>query len=96
LSGAAGLTIHDLDKRCLTAGLTVAEVARRYRVSPDKVRAWIRRGELSAINTATPPGKARFVVLPHHLADFERRRAAAPPPKPQRRRRKAAAIDYFP
>jgi excisionase family DNA binding protein len=34
-------------------GLTVREVARRYRVSPDKVRAWIRRGELAAVNTAS-------------------------------------------
>ena len=27
-------------------GYTVADVAARYRVSPDKVRGWINRGEL--------------------------------------------------
>ena len=34
------------------AGLTVREIARRFRVGEDKVHAWIRRGELRAINTA--------------------------------------------
>src|SRR5689334_7248369 len=34
------------------AGLTVADVAARLRVSPDKVRKWIERGELVGINTA--------------------------------------------
>jgi transposase len=41
-------------------GLTVADVAARYRVGEDKVRLWIRRGELAAINTAaTLCGKPR-------------------------------------
>jgi excisionase family DNA binding protein len=31
-------------------GLTVREVARRYRVCKDKVLGWIRRGELIAVN----------------------------------------------
>jgi hypothetical protein len=57
-------------------GLTVKDVARRYRVSPDKVRLWIARGELVAINTtATLCGKPRWVILPEALAEFERRRA---------------------
>jgi hypothetical protein len=61
------------------AGLTVRDVARRYRVGGDKVRLWIARGELAAVNTAAALcGKPRFVVLPEHLAAFERRRAAAP------------------
>jgi hypothetical protein len=77
-------------------GLTVAEVAGRYRVSPDKVRAWIARSELKAINTsATLCGKPRFVVLPEHLAAFEQRRAAAPPPRPPRRKR-TTMVDYYP
>jgi hypothetical protein len=78
-------------------GLTVADVARRYRVSPDKVRVWIQRGELAAINTAALCGRPRYVVLPHHLAAFEAGRRAGPPPKPpRRRRRQTGAIDYFP
>ena len=81
-----------------TAGLTVADVARRYRVSPDKVRAWIARGELAAVNTAAVLcGKPRWVVTPDALAAFERRRLAGVPAKPARRRsRRPALIDYYP
>jgi transposase len=80
------------------AGLTVREVARRYRVGTDRVRGWIRRGEMIAINTADVEcGKPRFLVLPEALAEFERRRQAAPPLEPARRRRRPAAmIDYYP
>jgi hypothetical protein len=78
------------------AGLTVTDVARRYRISPDKARAWIRRGELPAINTGTA-GRPRFVVTPEALAAFEQsRRAAASPPRPPRRRRWPPGKDYFP
>lgn len=79
-------------------GLTVADVAQRYRVSPDKVRAWIKRGELVAINTADRRcGRPRFVVPADALDAFERRRAAATPeaPKPQRRKREIEE-DFYP
>lgn len=82
----------------LASGLTVADIARLYRVSPDKVRAWIKRGELSAINTSDVRcGKPRFVVTPQALAAFERGRQAATPnaPKPKRRR-KTNQIDFYP
>jgi hypothetical protein len=79
------------------AGLTVRDVARRYRVGEDKVRAWITRGELAAINTAAALcGRPRYVILPDALAAFERRRSAAPPPKPTRRRKRSVAVDYYP
>jgi hypothetical protein len=72
-------------------------VARRYRVSPDKVRAWIRRGELAAVNTASALcGKPRFVIAPEALERFERGRQAGPPPEPRRRMRRQEVIDYFP
>jgi hypothetical protein len=82
----------------LIPGLTVADVARRYRVSPDKVRAWIRCGELPAVNTATLLcGRPRWVIPPDGLAAFEARRRGGPPPGPApRRRRRAAAVDYYP
>jgi hypothetical protein len=79
------------------AGLTVADVARRYRVSPDKVRAWIRRGELVALNTAdATSAKPRFVVPFEALARFERGRSAARPKAAPRRKRRPATVDFFP
>jgi transposase len=78
-------------------GLTVTDVARRYRVGEDKVRAWITRGELRAVNTAAVRcGKPRYVVPPEALAEFERNRDAGPPPKPIRSPRKPQVRDYYP
>jgi hypothetical protein len=80
-----------------SAGLTVRDVARRYRVGEDKVRGWIARGDLRGVNTAAVlAGKPRWVVTPEALAEFERRRAVSSPPKPQRRRRRQALVDYYP
>jgi hypothetical protein len=79
------------------AGFTVADVARRYRVGEDKVRAWIKSGKLGAINTRdTSCSKPRYVVLPEHLAAFEKARSVAPPPKAPKRRRPAGQKDFFP
>jgi hypothetical protein len=79
------------------AGLTVEDVAKRYRVSPDKVRVWITSGELKGINTATNLcGKPRWVVPPEALAAFEKKRAGGPPPKLPRPRRQPVMIDFFP
>jgi hypothetical protein len=81
----------------LSRGLTVSDAARRYRVSPDKVRAWIRRGELHAINTAaTLCGKPRWVIPPEALMQFEKGRCGGQVPKPQRQRRRQAQIDFYP
>jgi hypothetical protein len=80
-----------------TAGWTVRMLARRWCVSPEKIRAWIRRGELVAVNVATALcGRPRWVVTPDSLATFEQRRTGGVPPKPQRRRRKTTAVDYYP
>lgn len=81
----------------LTTGYTVADVARRYRVGPDKVCGWITRGELAAVNTSTVLcGKPRWVILPEALAAFEMRRQGRPPPKPPRRKRRTTEIDFYP
>ncbi len=78
-------------------GFTTAEVAKRYRVGEDKVRGWIRRGELLAVNTsATMSGKPRWVVTAEALADFEKRRAGGQPPKPERRRCRTGQRDFYP
>jgi transposase len=80
-------------------GLTTKEVAKLFRVSPDKVRAWIAKGELLAINTANVMcGKPRFVVLPHQLAEFEARRQATSETVKTlpRRKKRTGEIDYYP
>lgn len=79
-------------------GLTVREVAHRYRVGAQKVLSWVRRGELKAINTsACLAGRPRFVILPDALIAFEKARAAVPELKPARRASRIRDfVDYFP
>jgi hypothetical protein len=72
-------------------------VARRYRVGEDKVRSWIARGELRAVNTAAVLcGRPRWVVPADALAEFERRRIGGPAPQVPRRRRREVVRDYYP
>ena len=78
-------------------GLTPNELARVWRVSPDRIRSWITSGELGAIDTARRRcGRPRYVVLPHHVEEFERRRAARSSPKPVRPRKRTQLVDYYP
>jgi hypothetical protein len=79
-------------------GLTVLDVAHRYRVGEDKVRGWIARGELRAVNTAAVLcGRPRWVIPPEALAEFEKARSGGPAPKPLRRRRRSTQeIDFYP
>jgi hypothetical protein len=80
-----------------TAGYTVADLARRWRVGADKLHAFIRRGELKAINTASALcGRPRWIILPEAVAEFERGRASGPPAKPARRKKQTVPVDYYP
>jgi hypothetical protein len=81
---------------CLT-GFTTSEVAKRYRVSSDKVLGWIRKGELAAINTSTSLlARPRFIILPEALTAFEQNRTAGPPPEKPRRRKQKVLVDFYP
>jgi excisionase family DNA binding protein len=85
------------DSHLTLRGYTVADVAQRLRVGPDKVRAWINCGELRAINTAgVLCGKPRWVISPDALAEFEKRRVGGPPPKPVKRKKRMDSVDYYP
>jgi hypothetical protein len=78
-------------------GYTVGDLCRRWRVGADKVHAWLRRGELVAVNVASSlAGRPLWRVTPEEVECFERRRCSAPPPKTERRRRMAAVMDYYP
>jgi hypothetical protein len=77
-------------------GLTVREVARLYRVNPQKVRLWIRVGMLGAINTSGAKcSKARLIVLPRHLEEFENKRAVNASVK-KRVKKRTTQMDYYP
>ena len=94
---AAPVAQSGLDADSQQRGLTPREVAQLCRVSPERVRGWIVRGELGAINTADVHcGKPRFVVLPEHMRDFATRRKVVPETKPPRRRRlPTGLVDYL-
>jgi hypothetical protein len=81
----------------LTHGFTVADLCRRWRIGPDKIHGFIRRGELLAVNVATNlSGRPQWRITPESVARFEQRRSSVPPPKPQRRKKQPALVDYFP
>jgi hypothetical protein len=80
------------------AKLTPPQLARRLRVSPDKVLTWIKSGELRAVNVATnPKGRPRFVIDPNDVEAFEARRSVHKKPPATRRRRQASddVIEFF-
>jgi hypothetical protein len=82
-----------------SSGLTVPQFARRYQVSPDKIRAWIRKGELRAVNVASRRfGRPRLIITPVALAEFERGRQAEVPDAPKARRKRVpkGTIDFLP
>ena len=66
--------------------LTPSEIAKRLRVSPEKVLGWIRRAKLRAVNVGNGD-QPRYRVHPDDLEDFLKQREVQPPPPAQRRRR---------
>ena len=77
-------------------GYTVREFAKKYRVSYERVRTVIRRGELRAVNMGTKC-KPYFVILPEHEREFADSRPAAET-KPTRRQyvRRKPVKDFYP
>jgi excisionase family DNA binding protein len=97
LLGCDPLYLTPLAADSMPRGYTPRELAKILRVSPDRVRSWIRSGELPALNLASHQcGKPRFVILPHHLATFEQSRQAVQPRPTPRRRRQSDVIDWYP
>jgi hypothetical protein len=78
--------------------MTPPELARMWRISPDKVLAWIHSGELRATNMAARlGGRARYRIDWTDAVEFEERRAVQPPAKTPRRRQKPSGnvIEFF-
>jgi hypothetical protein len=80
----------------LPDSFSVRGFARYYRIGEGKVRAWIRTGELVAVNVSSSPGKPQWRITARSIEQFERRRSSAPLPKAPRRRRVPDEIDFLP
>lgn len=78
--------------------VTPPQIAKAWGIKKEKVIAWIRSGELKAINVATNANGARprFLVDVEDLAAFELRRQVVPPSKPvKRKKRPSGVIEFF-
>lgn len=76
--------------------LTPTQIAGQLQVSPDRVKGWIRRAELGAVNVGDG-FRSRYRVSRESLAVFLKGREVQPSPPPVRRRRRSPEklIEYF-
>jgi len=77
--------------------MTPPAVAERLGVDPDRVRGWIVRGELRAVDVSERPGQGRprYRVLLEDLDAFLTARAVAPPAPRRASRPKKIARKYY-
>jgi excisionase family DNA binding protein len=77
--------------------LTPPELAARWGISPDKILAWIKSGELRAIDASTRRGgRPRYLIDQADVAAFEAARAATAAPVRARKRPAGTGItEYF-
>jgi len=77
---------------------TVQDLQRRYNVTVHTILAWIRSGELRAVNVGRRLGakKPRWRITEEALEAFELLRATSPPlPKMRRRKRQPEIIEFY-
>jgi hypothetical protein len=78
-------------------GFSVKDLARRWLVGEDKIRTWLKRGELVGVNVAlTMCGRPMWRIPAEEVQRFEQRRSSTPSPKPAKRRQRVAHIDFYP
>jgi hypothetical protein len=74
--------------------LTPPAYARQLGVKPEKIRLWILRGELRAVNVAENiGGRPCWKIPPDAIEEFEARRAAKPPASKPKRKTKPLDSD---
>lgn len=79
-----------------TRYLTPPEIATRFGCKPETVIAWIRNGELAALNLARRGSmRPRYRVSPEALGTFERARSVVPKAAPVRKPRRDLQIKRF-
>jgi excisionase family DNA binding protein len=78
--------------------LSVRDICKRYCVGEHTVLAWIRSGELRAVNVGRKIStrKPRWRISEKALEAFEAQRAATPPlPRSRRRKQQAEVIQFY-
>jgi hypothetical protein len=84
-------------KAAITAGVTLAEFCKLYRIGQTKALNMIDRAELVAVNTADDLSKRpRWVITQQAIQEWERRRSSKPPPAKPKRSKRPKVFDYFP
>ena len=77
---------------------SVQDIAKRFGVTEHTVSAWIRSGELRAVNTSRKPGskKPAYRVTVEQLTAFEMMRTPTPPaPKTRRKKQDTSVIEFY-
>lgn len=75
---------------------TPRQYADKWRVDPETVLRWIKRGELVAVDvSAGNRKKPRWRISQEAAAAFEARRSSRPTPKPARVRRNLPVVKQF-
>jgi hypothetical protein len=77
---SASLNVPDLDR-----ALSVRQLARRWAVSPKKIRAMLKRGIISGFDVGL--GRTQIRIPPETIIEAEQQRLAVKPPAPRRKRR---------
>jgi excisionase family DNA binding protein len=78
-----------------SAWLSPPALAAELGVEPPKIIAWIKSGELLAVNVAqNVGGRPRYRISRAEVDRFLARRSSAPAPKEPRRRKAAEVIEF--
>jgi excisionase family DNA binding protein len=80
------------------SNFTIREIAERCGVSVRTVRAWIRAGELKAVNMSRTPGsrKPRWRISQAALDAFEALRTpSAPAPRTKRTKQNNGIVSFY-
>jgi transposase len=76
---------------------SVRDLCDRYGVGEHTILAWIRRGDISAIDVSRKQGgRPRWRITQEALQAFEALRTPTPlPPRARRRKRPAGVIEFY-
>jgi hypothetical protein len=81
--------------------MTPQQLAEYWGCDRERILRLIATKQLNAVNIGAGPGKARYMIRPTDLEEFERRRSTATAPelpKPRRKTKRAlaSAARYYP